>query len=289
MRRKRLFIVIMKSYVITLSTESDRYKETSTHLQRMELRFQPHIGVDGRKVPSKILNGMSPSMYGCYMAHVNVWKKCVNGSDNVCLVLEDDARVSVSKDYLHKALDSIEENAEEWDILIIGYSEITYPFLLSIAYYLKCGIEIEKQYDNIIGTTLEATKNSGFVGTTAYALSKKGAQKLIDNISVPNGHVDVEMSCFANKSDDFKILILKDRLFFQNTSMKQTLQTKSYIPIRDVFENIKVGDFTLGYIISVLHCFKLNSNSRFFCISIFQILFLFLIIVIAILYTLKVM
>lgn len=278
----------MKNYVITLSTESDRYKETSKHLQRY-ISHIPHIGVDGNKVPSKILNGMSPSMYGCYMAHVNMWKKCVNGSDNVCLILEDDARVSVSKDYLHKALDSIEEsieeNAEEWDILIIGYSEITYPFLLSIVYYIKCGIGIEKQYDNIIGT-LKATKNSGFVGMTAYALSKKGAQKLIDNISVPNGHVDAEMSCFANKSDDFKILILKDRLFFQNTSMKQTLQTKSYIPIRNVFENIKVGDFTLGYILSVLHCFRLNSNSRFYCMSIFQILVLIILIIIATFYTL---
>jgi GR25 family glycosyltransferase involved in LPS biosynthesis len=252
----------MKNYVITLNTESKRYKDTSRHL-RDYISYVPHIGVDGKKVSSKILNGMSPSIYGCYMAHVNAWKKCLNGPDKVCIILEDDVRVSVSKQYLHKALDSIDKNYKNFDLLVLGYDHDTsFKYLLSLFYFMKCRTKIKREYNDTIGT-FKATDNPGFIGATAYALTKSGAKKLLDNISEPNGHVDVEMSCFANNINSF---ILKDRLFHQNTTIDQTLQNRSYVP--KILDRIKLGDFSLAYTLSVLHCTKLHT--RFYCISIFQ-------------------
>jgi glycosyl transferase, family 25 len=109
----------MKILLINLAKAPDRLAFQVAQFTRLGLKFERVEAVSGDEVDSAYykkmaasgLRLMSKNEVGCFLSHLECWKKCVALNEPV-LILEDDAVVS---DHLEKIIDNI--TLDEGDIL----------------------------------------------------------------------------------------------------------------------------------------------------------------------------
>lgn len=98
----------MRVVVLTLDGTTDRQKSISEQFRQMNLGFEFHYGVDGRKGehplfrhydPEERLKAkgepLSPGQLGCFASHYQLWERVVETGEPM-LVLEDDASIDHS-------------------------------------------------------------------------------------------------------------------------------------------------------------------------------------------------
>jgi len=155
------------------------------------------------------LNGihMTPGEFGCAWSHINLLKQLVNENDstNYYLILEDDVELIKPLDELYELLNHLPEDA---DICHLAKSD-WYPFQLTKqvnTYFYECG----KQFFN---------------KTTAYIISKKGAQKVLDytknSINVP---ADDLFNMIYRLTPDFKFYVPASYYFKEQDNILSTIK-----------------------------------------------------------------
>jgi len=132
-------------------------------------------------------------MIGCYLSHRRFWERTLARHDaEWCVVLEDD--VEVADDFENRVLAAVAELEEcaatrdTWDVLLLGALGCVHP----------AG---QHGLNRINAFVSGGGRKAGFVtehvhvprrpfGTHAYALSRRGAAKLLRRCSMASMHVD---------------------------------------------------------------------------------------------------
>jgi GR25 family glycosyltransferase involved in LPS biosynthesis len=183
-------------YCINLDKRPDRYKFFMNQPGARELKIERFPAVDGSKLdivnnPNisnatkyNILNKTRRShgeidtigAIGCSMSHYTVWKKFLESKEPYCLVLEDDAQVKVGlAKYILAASSSKMEGG--FDVWCLAY----------------------KLHDNKKTVAVPAADSAwkspvSFWGTSAYIVSRRGAERLIEGFFPIECHLDRYMS-----------------------------------------------------------------------------------------------
>ncbi len=133
-----------------------------------------YIDKTGEKPESDYL---TRGMIGCYLSHLNIYKDFVKSDKEFAMILEDDAVFNTP--YIYQTiLDYMNIVPDDWDIILLGYINIFDKKNMSE----KC----DKIYR--------------FWGTQGYIISKKGAQKMLDHISIPlKNQIDHDMGVLAQE------------------------------------------------------------------------------------------
>jgi glycosyl transferase family 25 len=111
---------------------------------------------------------------GCYLSHLNIYKKLLESNYKYTIVFEDD--VIMAADFYERLLYGLSVIPDDWDILLLGVM------------CLKC--DIEKDYIKI----------NRFWGTHGYLIKKEGARKLIEYLDKPlSKQIDADLSLLIKR------------------------------------------------------------------------------------------
>lgn len=129
---------------------------------------------------------MTAGELGCAWSHMNIYKSLLDEvSIDKYLILEDDAEIVESLEYLYKCLSTIPNDI---DMCHIAKSD-WYPFVLF----------------NNVNEMWYDVKKSYFNRTTAYIVSKNGAQKILD---YAKDHIDVPADdILSNMFNNYKLRV----------------------------------------------------------------------------------
>ncbi len=119
--------------------------------------------------------------FGCYMSHINIWKKIINGKDDWVIVAEDDAAFNpkLEKD-LPKIIELMNKNKSNigilnWRKARAGLYEVDIPL---------AGVSNEIKLEPV---------NDVFFGTHSYLINKKGAKDSIE-LHKPKEKVPIDLA-----------------------------------------------------------------------------------------------
>lgn len=202
--------------VFVINREIDKCRMYKTHniLTRNNIKYSRFEAVViNKETDVNITN----EMLGCALSHMNIWKKIVDNKMENALIFEDD--IMLVDDWDEKLNKSIKDVPKDWDILTLGnfgIKERTDKYTSPFNYILYsivslCNLQNKKHNkitDNIVSPYF-------FTGLYGYAVSLKGAKKLlslIKDVKDITFHIDVLISC---KSDYLHIYSLKDDIVYQ--------------------------------------------------------------------------
>ncbi|KAK9367933.1 hypothetical protein V1509DRAFT_624834 [Lipomyces kononenkoae] len=205
---------------ISLPARSDR--QDAMHLiasiHGLNLHFMP--GVDGESVhPKSVPDGGSqlrPPELGCWRAHANAWRRMLASRQETMLILEDDADFDVnvhqifqriSMQMQHNSL-RVEPPTEreieaapyglDWDVMYLGqcsdyagprkdlsmvFDDPDAPQRARTHEHFVAMMQSLGVYGKAIGKTRVISPSYGPVCTLAYAITRRGAQRLLLNFS----------------------------------------------------------------------------------------------------------
>ncbi len=114
-------------FVITLEHAEARRKIIASRLDELEIPFEFHPGVDGRKIDLVSHPGyskwkrrmffgrdLSNGEFGCVLAHKSIYERIVAENIDVALILEDDA---ILCDELPSVVNALVQHQKNWDIV----------------------------------------------------------------------------------------------------------------------------------------------------------------------------
>jgi glycosyl transferase, family 25 len=159
-------------YCVNLDKSKDRWKYIKNIGDKIGINIKRFSAINGKKLNNikqyctdKYYNIMKnqKNIYGnvgCYLSHLNLWKKIYNNMISHAIIIEDDI---ILKDTFKKELyDTLKKIPDNWDIIYLG---ITRP----------CGKKIN---NNIyIHKHPQCNKDNG--GTFGYIVNRKSLYKLI--------------------------------------------------------------------------------------------------------------
>jgi len=155
------------------------------------------------------INGqpMSKGEFGCAWSHLNLLKQLVNepdSSSNYYLVLEDDVELVKPIEELAYALQHI---PEDLDMCHLAKSDWN-PF----------------QKTKSVNDCFDECAKTYFNRTTAYLISKKGAEKVL---AYTNNHINVpsdDLYCtIYRETSDFRFYVPKEYLFKEQDNITSTI------------------------------------------------------------------
>lgn len=259
-----------KVYFINLDRRQDRLNALTTELKRVGLydiseRFP---AIDGNTLNSDTLDRWTtdichyfcnPSLIGCAMSHMSIWKRFYESSDNTILILEDDAIFTV--DNIPQFLDDHREYIpDDFDIFYLGCFAGCFetPTLSSLSVPLlhNRGVRLDHPVKHINQYVLQPFYPLGLHG---YILSRKGCEKLLRLFPKITNHIDLMI---ANAIYDTTIkhhnkltaYALKNHIVIQASSITNTDNVSYDFPslITRIFDTIKLADGkTLAYILNI--------------------------------------
>ncbi|OOZ42730.1 glycosyltransferase family 25 protein [Solemya elarraichensis gill symbiont] len=167
----------MPTFVINLDRRQDRMEHIQSQLDKIDLDFIRIPAVDGHTLDKNIASEQAPDIsdceYACYSSHRKCWEALVQSDYQRCLILEDDVIVSQN-------LKSILNN----DDFFIGHTGI----VRLETHRRKVWVKREADY-TLDGISLRKLC-SGSLGTGAYVISRKHAEKLLESITRPTMAID---------------------------------------------------------------------------------------------------
>jgi len=163
----------------------------------------------------------TPGMIGCYLSHVKFWDKVASEESSYQMVLEDDA--VVCDDFHQRAqqmVNELQDNVEtrdQWDVLLLGafscvHPERKYGMYRAQALLLGGGRKQRRVTDHV-----QIPHRP--LGTHAYILSKRGAEKLMRCASKATWHVD----CVVWGMQELNLYVCDPMLVFQDTDSQSTV------------------------------------------------------------------
>ena len=235
----------IKTYVLNLDRRPDRWDNFKNNCSEIDfLNYQRFSAVDGLKIKSteqlqRIFNNndynMKAGMVGCLMSHIKMYIELIYSDYDLFCILEDDITFTSNFDKKFLHLYNQLKN-EKWDLIYIGH-HIRNMENKHIEFHTENLPIIEK-----VNTHKSFLKSLG--GTTGYLISKSGAQKLLDFISLygATNCIDTLQQKSANIMDVFYCtphLIYSD-CFDNNNSVDTDIQrniTSLSIPYEEKVKN----------------------------------------------------
>jgi GR25 family glycosyltransferase involved in LPS biosynthesis len=161
-----------------INADLDQLRKEQTISDRV---YQNIIDVDKGKNKDRIKDYVSRGGIGCYLSHVNIWKKMQSiGNDNYLFVFEDDAQIQEIP--MKEIQERVKEVPDDWHIYILGSPHT---------------IIIHDWIDN----KEEVAKLTQFCGTHAYIINKRGIEWLLNNSELfpIEKQVDFKLSEYCKK------------------------------------------------------------------------------------------
>lgn len=165
--------ILNNIFCINLERSKERLKKIKEKARNENININFYKAVDGNKLKNTDIKKLCTDNYykeimrnskygniGCYLSHLNLWKKINNENIDYALIIEDD--IVFCKNFKNELLKSLKTIPNNWDIIFLG---LTRP----------CG----KQINNNIYSILEkkCDKNNG--GLFAYIVNGKNIKKMI--------------------------------------------------------------------------------------------------------------
>lgn len=164
----------------------------------------------------------TPGMIGCYLSHVEFWKKVVSESEPYQLVLEDDA--IVSDGFYQRAqqmIDELQDNVEfrdKWDVLLLGAFSCVHPDgRQGVANRGQAFLLGDGRRPRRVTSHIHIPHRP--LGTHAYILSQRGARKLLSLASRATWHVD----CVIWGIRELNLFLCDPMLAFQDAESPSSL------------------------------------------------------------------
>jgi len=169
----------IKSFVINLKINPDRLRFVDRQLKRVKIKYQRYEAIYGKELDiDKLVEDKTivPDLkekaklhrgsIGCYLSHVDVWKKILDDPDcQIGLIFEDDA--IIMNNIIPSIYDALNSVPADWDLLYLG------------SYKLR-GKNIKNKFIKPVVGNLKG-HNSGMFG---YLINKRSIPKLL-NVLLP--------------------------------------------------------------------------------------------------------
>jgi len=196
---------IDKIFIINLDKDIDRYENCKKQLFKYNINnYERFPGIDGSILTEKERKNIttdigniiaSPSMIGCGMSHINLWKKIVREGINKALILEDD--FILKDNFLYKFNNTFKNSPEKYDAIFMTDNTVhnkNIKFMDINKYFYK---------QIFISQTL------------AYIITIEGAKKILDNINKITHHIDIELCLLALYNNNINIISMTEPLVYQ--------------------------------------------------------------------------
>lgn len=163
----------------------------------------------------------TPGMIGCYLSHVKFWWKVASEPEPYQMVLEDDAVVSEQfHDRSQLMVDELQNNPEtkdNWDVLLLGAFSCVHPERKYGIYRVQAMLFGDGRKQRKVTPHIQVPHRP--LGTHAYILSQRGAQKLLRLASKATWHVD----CVIWGIPELDLFLCDPMLVFQDTESPSTV------------------------------------------------------------------
>jgi glycosyl transferase family 25 len=173
---------------------------------------------------------------GCYLSHVEIWKKIVNNSEPYAIIFEDDA--AVPEDFLL----NLESAMDELNLLPKMPDFWTFSYSWSFYYTTKGKALPHDIPDNIRG---DWVLNTCPGGTGGYCITKEGAKKLLEAAFPIDMHVDFYICLCAEVKRISCVAHRKIIMGSLSEGTKSDIQLPSGCTICDVPTNLDGRGLTL--------------------------------------------
>lgn len=180
----------MKVFVINMARDAERWAAMRAHLVDdlglSESRdFERFEAVDGRTFSEEVTAACrafcTPTMRGCALSHMRLWKLGIERDLDAMLVLEDDARLAPN---WREALDRAISGIDTWDLIQLGTIAPRW--------------NNERVDDALVRPRI-------FAGAHAYAISRRGMRHYVCAIRRAAFHVDIHMGATARRGAVFLV------------------------------------------------------------------------------------
>jgi GR25 family glycosyltransferase involved in LPS biosynthesis len=239
-------------FVINRSIDKARMEKTDSILSKNNIKYKRFEAV---VIKEDVNTHVTNEMLGCGLSHRNIWEYVVDNKLENVLIFEDDMfLVDEWEMQLNKTMNDL---PKDWDIFTLGCFGIKDP---SDMYKSPFNFIF---YNIITLLGLNNKKNKSikknimipyfFTGLYGYAVSYKGAKKLLSLINDINFHIDVLISC---KSENLNIYSMKKDIVYQrietstiNTTNNVTTNEKRDVNLKihlDLLDNI-IDDKNIKY------------------------------------------
>lgn len=206
----------------------------------------------------------TPSMLGCLLSHIYIWKK-INPGETVAVFEEDAYMDKVSSERMYGLSNDIK--SREWDVIILESGQIIASGAwVSVGdYAATCAIGYVKnnfpKYDyldttttttsttDITNKTTHAKNICTWFGTRGYLITYKGAQKLLENAFPVHVQIDAFMGLLAAFNPSFKMYWTRENIVHQRLGYVTQVWDgciKCYMPQQIIFYVFLLITSTLG-------------------------------------------
>lgn len=256
-------------YVINLDRAPDRMAKTARQCEAQGIPFKRVPAVDGTRVSASTLAKVaspvcqkmcSPSVIGCALSHMRVWRAVLRAGYDRVLVLEDD--VQLAPEFRKKLLRALEEVPADFDVLLGGCvflcnKDRKYHMVAELARHLMPPHWTRKNDTRTWGSVFVP---EFFGGTHCYVVSNKGCRKLFKAIPQVTYHIDVTMN-----HPDIQVYAIEPNIALQDGMMDSSMATfafpKTIMPIMHSWVDdknvpmsyymnvtlLQVGDYGVNY------------------------------------------
>jgi glycosyl transferase, family 25 len=181
-------MILNNIWVINMDKSKDRLDQITRNLNSLGLKFNRFSAVNGKELKENEIDKIStnlcttllcnPGIIGCAQSHKEIWKKLIkDNKTDYYLILEDDASLSKKSVEIIKKLEpKIAEHSIDFISLYCNNTGCV---------FFKTEFQID---DYHFGNPIFPLCMPG------YIITKKGAQKLLNDLEKTNYHIDFEIS-----------------------------------------------------------------------------------------------
>jgi glycosyl transferase, family 25 len=175
-------------WIINLDKSKDRMNKIKENFDKYGIKYNRFSAVYGRDVSSEYIEKnvnlickkllCNYGTIGCAASHKYLWKQLVDSNEEFYLIFEDDIEINdKSFDIIKKIIPFL--NDEQLDIDYLNLNCVNFGCTIQKTKFKIDNYEFGKPYLPL--------------QTGSYIITKKGAQKLLNNISTTTYHVDFEL------------------------------------------------------------------------------------------------
>ena len=181
-------------FVINMARDADRWTAMRAHLVddlglSETTDFERFEAVDGKKFSEEVTAACrafcTPTMRGCALSHMRLWKLGIERDLDAMLVLEDDARLAPNwREALDRAIAAV-GNDNAWDLIQLG--------------------TIAPRWNDEHPPGPGVVRPKIFAGAHAYAISRRGMRHYVCAIRRAAFHVDIHMGATSRRGAVFLV------------------------------------------------------------------------------------
>ena len=181
-------------FVINMARDAERWTAMRAHLVddlglSETTDFERFEAVDGKKFSEEVTAACrafcTPTMRGCALSHMRLWKLGIERDLDAMLVLEDDARLAQNwREALDRAIAAV-GNDNAWDLIQLG--------------------TIAPRWNDERPPGPGVVRPKIFAGAHAYVISRRGMRHYVCAIRRAAFHVDIHMGATSRRGAVFLV------------------------------------------------------------------------------------